>query len=67
MKKLVEFIKKIQTDERFSAFDEAAIKQGVVLKVLSLLDWDPFDVMRCNLNTKFRAAGLIFPEERKDQ
>lgn len=44
MKKLAEFIKKIQTDERFGTFDEAAIKQGVVLKVLSLLDWDPFDV-----------------------
>ena len=44
MKKLVEFIRKIQSDDRFSAFDEAAIKQGVVLKVLSLLDWDPFDV-----------------------
>jgi len=44
MKKLVEFIKKIQSDSRFGAFDEAAIKQGVVLKILSLLDWDPFDV-----------------------
>jgi hypothetical protein len=44
MKKLVEFIRKIQTDERFGTFDEAAIKQGVVLKILSLLDWDPFDV-----------------------
>jgi predicted type IV restriction endonuclease len=44
MKKLVEFIKKIQSDERFGTFDEAAIKQGIVLKVLSLLDWDPFDV-----------------------
>jgi hypothetical protein len=44
MKKLAEFIKKIQSDDRFSTFDEAAIKQGVVLKILSLLDWDPFDV-----------------------
>lgn len=44
MKKLIEFIKKIQSDNRFSTFDEAAIKQGVVLKTLSLLDWDPFDV-----------------------
>lgn len=44
MKKLVEFIKKIQSDDRFGTFDEAAIKQGVVLKILSLLDWDPFDV-----------------------
>jgi hypothetical protein len=44
MKKLVEFIRKIQSDDRFGTFDEAAIKQGVVLKILSLLDWDPFDV-----------------------
>jgi len=44
MKKLVEFIKKIQSDDRFGTFDEAAIKQGVVLKILSLLEWDPFDV-----------------------
>jgi len=44
MKKLIEFIRKIQSDDRFSTFDEAAIKQGVVLKILSLLDWDPFDV-----------------------
>jgi hypothetical protein len=44
MKKLVEFIKKIQSDDRFGTFDEAAIKQGIVLKILSLLDWDPFDV-----------------------
>lgn len=44
MEKLVEFIKKIQSNDRFSTFDEAAIKQGIVLKILSLLDWDPFDV-----------------------
>ncbi len=44
MKKLIEFIKKIQSDDRFGTFDEAAIKQGIVLKILSLLDWDPFDV-----------------------
>lgn len=44
MKKLAEFIKKIQSDNRFTTFDEAAIKQGIVLKILSLLDWDPFDV-----------------------
>ena len=44
MKKLAEFIKKVQSDERFAGFDEAAIKQAVILKILSLLDWDPFDV-----------------------
>jgi hypothetical protein len=44
VKKLIEFIKKLQSDKRFSSYDEAAIKQAVVLKILSLLEWDPFDV-----------------------
>jgi hypothetical protein len=44
MKKVIEFIKKLQSDNRFSSYDEAAIKQAVVLKILSLLDWDPFDM-----------------------
>ena len=44
MKKLLEFVKKVQSDSRFNTFDEAALKQAVVLKILSLLDWDPFDV-----------------------
>jgi predicted type IV restriction endonuclease len=43
MKKLTEFIKKVQSDERFAAYDEAAIKQAIILKILSLVDWDPFD------------------------
>jgi predicted type IV restriction endonuclease len=44
MKKLVDFVRKIQSEKRFAGFDEAAIKQAIVLKSLSLLDWDPFDV-----------------------
>jgi hypothetical protein len=43
VKKVIEFIKKLQSDKRISSYDEAAIKQAVVLKILSLLDWDPFD------------------------
>jgi hypothetical protein len=44
MKKLTEFIRKIQSDQRFVGYDEAATKQAVILKILSLLGWDPFDV-----------------------
>jgi hypothetical protein len=44
MKKITEFIRKIQSDQRFVDYDEAAIKQAVILKILSLLGWDPFDV-----------------------
>lgn len=44
MKRLAEFVNKIQKDEKYAGFDEAAIKQAIVLKILALLDWDPFDV-----------------------
>jgi hypothetical protein len=44
MQKLLEFISEIQSDERYSNFDEAATKQGIVLKILSLLEWDPFNI-----------------------
>jgi hypothetical protein len=44
VKKVIEFIKKLQSDDRFGSYDEAAVKQAVVLKILSLLEWDPFDV-----------------------
>jgi hypothetical protein len=43
-KDLLGFIKKLQTEKKYSTFDTAAIKQGVVLKLLSILDWDPFDI-----------------------
>lgn len=44
MDNLLDFINKMQSEKRFQALDEAAIKQGIVLKMLSLLDWDPFDM-----------------------
>jgi len=43
MQNVVDFIKEIQTNDRYASFDEAAVKQGIVLKLLSLLDWDPFN------------------------
>lgn len=44
MQNLLEFIKKLRSDKRFTSFDEAATKQGIVLKILSLLEWDPFNI-----------------------
>ena len=43
MDKLIQFLKELQTDKKFRDFDEASIKQAVILKILSLLGWDPFD------------------------
>lgn len=56
MKKLLEFITKAQSDERFAAYDEAAIRQAVILKILSLLEWDPFDVDE--VQPEFDAGGV---------
>jgi hypothetical protein len=44
MQELAEFIKQLQSDKRFTSFDEGATKQGIVLKLLSLLEWDPFNI-----------------------
>jgi predicted type IV restriction endonuclease len=41
---LVEFIKKTQSDNRLGSLEEAAIKQSIILKLLSLLGWDPFNI-----------------------
>ena len=40
---LLEFVKKMK-DMQLVSFDEAATKQGVVLRILSLLGWDTFNV-----------------------
>jgi hypothetical protein len=44
MQELIEFIKKIQSDNRLGSLEEAAIKQSIILKMLSLLGWDPFNI-----------------------
>jgi hypothetical protein len=44
MQDLLEFIEKLQSDKRFTSFDEVATKQGIVLKILSLVEWDPFNI-----------------------
>jgi predicted type IV restriction endonuclease len=41
---LRDFIQQIKDDKRFASFDEAAVKQGVVLRILSFLGWDPFNM-----------------------
>jgi hypothetical protein len=44
MQDLIEFIKKTKSDNRIGSLEEAAIKQSIVLKMLSLLGWDPFNI-----------------------
>lgn len=41
--KLLEFIRRIQSERRLVSFDEAATKQAVILRILSFLGWDTFN------------------------
>jgi len=41
---LLNFIKEIQHDRRLLTFDEAATKQSVILRILSHLNWNPFNI-----------------------
>ncbi len=43
-KKIVSFINDLKSNKKLAAFDEAATKQAVVLRLLSFLGWDIFDV-----------------------
>ncbi len=37
-------IEKLKSDRRISSFDEAATKQTIVLRILSILGWDQYDI-----------------------
>ena len=40
---LIAFIKNLKTNKRINSFDEATTKQAVILKLLSILEWDIFN------------------------
>jgi len=43
-RKIESFINELRSNKKISAFDEGATKQALVLRLLSLLGWDIFDV-----------------------
>ncbi len=43
-KQIVTFIDELKSNKKLSAFDEASTKQAVVLRLLSFLNWDIFNV-----------------------
>lgn len=42
--KLLQPIKQLKSDRRLVSFDEAATKQAVILRILSLIGWDTFNI-----------------------
>ncbi len=43
-KQIIAFINELKSNKKLSSFDEAATKQAVVLRLLSFMDWDIFNV-----------------------
>ena len=41
---LIAFIQNLKTDQRIGSFDEAATKQVIVAKLLSLLGWNMYNI-----------------------
>ena len=66
MDNLLEFLRDIQSDERFKSLDEAAIKQAIVLKILSLLDWDPFNIDEIQPEYDLQDGKVDFLLKHKD-
>ena len=40
----ISFIEALKTDSRIESFDEAATKQGIILRILFFLGWDHFNI-----------------------
>lgn len=53
--KLLSLINQLQSDKRLVLFDEASTKQAVILRILSLLDWDTFNIDE--VNPEYSIAG----------
>jgi len=43
-KEIVSFVESVKSNKKIKSFDEASIKQAVVMRLLSQLGWDIFDV-----------------------
>lgn len=53
--RLVAFISSLRSDRKVASFDEAATKQALVLRMLSILGWDPYDVEQ--VRPEYTVAG----------
>lgn len=46
--KLLQLINQLKSDKRLISFDEASTKQAVILRILSLIGWDTFNIDEVN-------------------
>lgn len=74
---LISFIEKLKVDrEKIISFDEAATKQAIIVRLLSLLGWDIFNIdevtpeysvggRKVDYSLRFNSANKIFIEVKK--
>ena len=59
-KKIIEFIKELKSNKKLAGFDEASTKQAVVLRMLSFMGWDIFDVAQVYPNYSANSTNVSY-------
>jgi predicted type IV restriction endonuclease len=65
-KQIESFIDDLKSNEKVSSFDEASTKQAVVLRILSFLGWDIFDVDEVCPDYNTNTHGVSYALRVKD-
>jgi len=69
MQQIIEFVSGIRTNAQIGSFDETAVKQAIVFKLLFLLGWDIFnpDEVIPNLSGAMQYADYALKVKNKDK
>jgi len=59
-KEIVTFIKDLKSNKKLEKFDEASTKQAVVLRLLSFLGWDIFNVEEVYPDYTVNSSGVSY-------
>ena len=59
-KKIIAFIEELKSNKKLAGFDEASTKQAVVLRMLSFMGWDIFDVAQVYPNYSANSANVSY-------
>ena len=75
---LLSFIREIKSDSRVLSYDEAAVKQAIIMRILAALGWNPFNInevkpeysvagRRVDYSLRIYDANKVFLEAKKAQ
>jgi hypothetical protein len=64
--KIIELIESLKTNKRVDTFDKASTKQAIVIRLLSLLGWDIFDVDEVKPDHGLKSVQVDYALRLKD-